>query len=34
VSWQHTYLPQFDVAAVGSRLIARYREALRSRRTP
>jgi phosphatidylinositol alpha-mannosyltransferase len=30
--WQHTYLPQFDVASVGRRLILRYQEALRSRR--
>lgn len=31
-TWQHTYLPQFDVAQVGKRLVMRYEEALRSRR--
>lgn len=30
--WQHTFLPQFDVAQVGKRLVMRYEEALRSRR--
>jgi phosphatidylinositol alpha-mannosyltransferase len=32
--WQKTYLPQYDVAQVGRRLILRYEEALRSRRRP
>jgi phosphatidylinositol alpha-mannosyltransferase len=31
-TWQQTYLPQYDVAAVGRRLVARYQEALRSRK--
>lgn len=32
LSWQRSYIPGFDVAVVGARLIARYQEALRSRR--
>lgn len=32
LAWQHTYLPQYDVAAVGRRLVARYQQALRSRK--
>lgn len=31
LDWQKTYVRQFDVAAVGPRLVARYTQALRSR---
>ncbi|MDB5181566.1 MAG: hypothetical protein JWP13_329 [Candidatus Saccharibacteria bacterium] len=33
LAWQRRYLPAFDVAVVGQRLVSRYREALRSRQS-